>query len=166
MEDFRWVFVSNTSESRTAMILDSSLWISNETALNGTLHFNLSKDVETQVEIHIWNWKDSPMTEEIKQPTSNNKGSQMKGGDFQYQHQTLTLNNTIGLLLMSTLAFALLVALLRKQARYEELALQLARQRNPPTAEWCPWFQIGLVLANSWWPTQKWKVLNEQRSLT
>ena len=75
------------------------------------------------------------MTNEIKQPTSKNKGSQMKGGDFQYQHQTLTLNNTIGLLLMSTLAFALLVALLRKQARYEELALQLARRRNPPTAE-------------------------------
>ena len=75
------------------------------------------------------------VTEEIKQSTSNNEGSQPKGGGFQYQHQTVTLHNTIGLLFMSILAFTLLMALLRKQARYEELAVQLARQRNPPTAE-------------------------------
>ncbi len=75
------------------------------------------------------------MTEENKQSTSNNEGSQTKSGNFQYQHQTMTLHNTIGLLFMSILAFALLVALLRKQARYEELVVQLVRQRNPPTAE-------------------------------
>jgi hypothetical protein len=75
------------------------------------------------------------VTEESKQSTSKNEGSQPIGGDFQYQHQTLTLHNTIGLLLMSILVFALLVALLRKQARFEELAVQLARQRNPPTSE-------------------------------
>ena len=47
----------------------------------------------------------------------------------------MTLHNTIGLLFMSILAFTLLVALLRKQARYEELVVQWARQRNPQTAE-------------------------------
>lgn len=75
------------------------------------------------------------MTEDMKQSTSNNEVSQAKYGDFQYQYQTMTLHNTVGLLCMSILAFALFVALLHKQARFEELAVLLARQHNPPAAE-------------------------------
>jgi hypothetical protein len=69
------------------------------------------------------------MTEVLKQPSENNEGSQRTSGNSQYQHQTLTLHNTVGLVLMSILAFALLVALLYQQARYRELATQLAQHK-------------------------------------
>ncbi len=69
------------------------------------------------------------MTEKLTQSTANNKGSQRDGGTSQYQHPIVTLNNTAGVLFMSILAFALLVALLRQQAHYHELAVQLAKQR-------------------------------------
>ena len=39
----------------------------------------------------------------------------------QYQHQTMTLHNTVGLVFMSIFAFALLVVLVRQQRRYQEL---------------------------------------------
>jgi hypothetical protein len=69
------------------------------------------------------------MTEVPKQPFKNNEDSQRKSGYNQYQHQTLTLHNTLGLVFMSILAFALLVGLLRQQARYHELAMQLAQHK-------------------------------------
>ena len=72
------------------------------------------------------------MIEEPGRSNSNHEGLQPKGGDFQYQHQTVTLDNTIGLVLMSILAFALLVALLRKQARCDELAAQSSGRRVTP----------------------------------
>jgi hypothetical protein len=69
------------------------------------------------------------MTEKLTQPTTSNEGSQREGGTSHYQHQTVTLNNTVGMMFMSILAFALLVALLRQQARYHELTIQLAQQQ-------------------------------------
>jgi hypothetical protein len=69
------------------------------------------------------------MTEILKQPNMSSEGSKPERGDSQYQHQILTLNNTAGLVFMSILAFALLVALLRQQARYHELAVRLTRQQ-------------------------------------
>ena len=69
------------------------------------------------------------MTEKLTQPTLSNEGSPRERGASQYQHQTVTLNNTVGMLFMSILAFSLLVALLRQQKRYHELALQLAQQQ-------------------------------------
>jgi hypothetical protein len=68
------------------------------------------------------------MTDMLKQPTKSSEGSKPERGDRQYQHQILTLNNTAGLVFMSILAFALLVALLRQQARCHELAVRLAQQ--------------------------------------
>jgi hypothetical protein len=46
----------------------------------------------------------------------------------QYQHQTMTLHNTVGLVFMSIFAFALLIALVRQQRRYQELAVHLAKK--------------------------------------
>jgi len=68
------------------------------------------------------------MAEKLTQPTTSTEGSQREVGTSQYQHQIVTLNNTAGLVLMSILAFALLVALLRQQARNHALAVQLAQQ--------------------------------------
>jgi hypothetical protein len=48
----------------------------------------------------------------------------------QYQHQILTLNNTAGMVLMSLVALALLVALLRQDKRIQELAEKLAEMRT------------------------------------
>jgi hypothetical protein len=69
------------------------------------------------------------MTEIREQPRPNNEGPQSKSGYSQYQHQTLTIHDTLGLVLMSILAFALLVGLLRQQAHYHELATQLTRPK-------------------------------------
>jgi hypothetical protein len=69
------------------------------------------------------------MTEKFIQPTISNEGPKRGSGTGQYQHQIVTLNNTVGMIFMSILAFALLVALLRQQARYHELAVQLAQQQ-------------------------------------
>ena len=69
------------------------------------------------------------MNEKLTQSTASNEDSQREGGTSQYQHPIVILNNTAGVLFMSILAFALLVALLRQQAHYHELAVQLAKQQ-------------------------------------
>ena len=69
------------------------------------------------------------MTEMLEEPTMSNEGSQQKGDDSQYIHQTVTLHNTVGLVFMSILAFALLLALLRQQARYHELTKELWQRK-------------------------------------
>jgi len=56
-----------------------------------------------------------------------NEAPPQKNGHSQYQHQTLTLHNTVGLIFMSIFAMILLVALLRQQSRYQELVVQLAK---------------------------------------
>jgi hypothetical protein len=70
------------------------------------------------------------MVEMPKQQTMSSEDEQQKSGSSQYQHQTLTLHNTIGLMFMSIMAFALLAALLRQQRRNRELILQLAKQQK------------------------------------
>ena len=67
------------------------------------------------------------MLEELTELPDSSEYSQQSTGRSQYQHQTLTLHNTVGLVIMSLFAFALLVALLRQQTRYQELAVQLAK---------------------------------------
>jgi|GEM_PF-4632848 hypothetical protein len=69
------------------------------------------------------------MTEKLTQPTTSNEGSQREDRTSQYQQPIVTLNNTAGVLFISILAFSLLVALLRQQAHYHELAMQLAKQQ-------------------------------------
>jgi hypothetical protein len=49
------------------------------------------------------------------QPITADEKSARERGYSQYQHQTLTLNNTAGMVFMSFLAFVLLGALLRQQ---------------------------------------------------
>jgi hypothetical protein len=66
------------------------------------------------------------MPEKPLQPANGDKESPRERGNSQYQHQTLTLNNTAGMVCMSIIAFVLLVALLRQQRRYHELAMKLA----------------------------------------
>ncbi len=66
------------------------------------------------------------MLETSKQSASPDAGAKPEGYS-QYQHQTLTLDNTLGLLCMSILAFVLLLGLLRQQARYQKLVAQLAQ---------------------------------------
>lgn len=61
------------------------------------------------------------MTEELTEARRN-----------QYQHQTLTLHNTIGLVFMSIIAFVLLVALLRQQKRYDELIMKISATDKLP----------------------------------
>jgi hypothetical protein len=61
------------------------------------------------------------MTETVEQPTSSSENPLPVSGYGQYQRQTVTLNNTIGMMLMSVIAFTLLVSLLRQQARFHEL---------------------------------------------
>jgi succinate dehydrogenase hydrophobic anchor subunit len=67
------------------------------------------------------------MSENLESPQSNTAWP-FEGGHKQYQHQTWRFDNTTGLLLMSVLAFMLLVALLRQQARYHELAERWFKQ--------------------------------------
>ena len=69
------------------------------------------------------------MNEMLEGPTKSNEVAQAEGGHSQYQHQTWTFHNTIGLVLMSMLAFALLVGLLRQQARYQEFVKQVMQPR-------------------------------------
>ncbi|MGA2504602.1 MAG: hypothetical protein ABSG01_10980 [Anaerolineales bacterium] len=69
------------------------------------------------------------MTDKLTEPTTSNEDSKRERGYSQYQHQTLTLHNTVGMVLMSILAFALLAALLRQQARYHELAVHLGQKQ-------------------------------------
>lgn len=66
------------------------------------------------------------MPEKPSQPTTGDKESPRERGYSQYQHQTLTLNNTAGMVFMSIVAFVLLVVLVRQQRRYHELAMKLA----------------------------------------
>jgi hypothetical protein len=68
------------------------------------------------------------MTEVLDQPSKTSEDSQRKRGFTQYQYQTMALHNTLGLVFMSILAFALLVGLQREHARYRELAKQLAHR--------------------------------------
>jgi hypothetical protein len=70
------------------------------------------------------------MTEKLVQLPPDDENPLRASRNGQYQHQTLTLNNTAGMLFMSILAFALLAALMRQQKRYHELAVKLARQRD------------------------------------
>ena len=69
------------------------------------------------------------MTEFLKQPSTTNVDTQRTNGYSQYQPQTLTFYNTPGLIIISVLAFALLIGLLREHARYHELAKKLAQNK-------------------------------------
>jgi hypothetical protein len=66
------------------------------------------------------------MPEKSLQPIPGDKESQRERGNSQYQHQTVTLNNTVGMAIMSIFAIVLLVVLLRQQKRYHELVMELA----------------------------------------
>ncbi len=66
------------------------------------------------------------MPEKQHQPSDGDKEAARSRGDLQYQHQTLVLNNTAGVVLMSALAFVLLAALLRQHKLYRELAVKFA----------------------------------------
>jgi hypothetical protein len=66
------------------------------------------------------------MPEKPSQPITGDKESPRERGYSQYQHQTLTLNNTVGMVFMSIFAFVLLLVLLRQQKRYHELVMKLA----------------------------------------
>ena len=68
------------------------------------------------------------MNEEHTDAIDSNAASAQPRGHSQYQHQTMTLHNTVGLVLMSIFAFVLLVILLRQQTRYQELAEKLVNQ--------------------------------------
>jgi hypothetical protein len=68
------------------------------------------------------------MTEELAAFIDNPESLQPTGGRSQYQHQTMTLHNTVGLFFMSILAFALLLALLRQHKRYDELIERFSKQ--------------------------------------
>ncbi len=50
-----------------------------------------------------------------------------ENGRSQYQHQSLTLNNTVGMVIMSAFAISLLVALMRLQRCYHELVRKLVK---------------------------------------
>lgn len=67
------------------------------------------------------------MLETSKQSAPPDAGAKPENGYSQYQHQTLTLDNTLGLLCVSILAFVLLLGLLRQQARYQKLVAQLSQ---------------------------------------
>lgn len=69
------------------------------------------------------------MSEEHIASSTSNKDAKKKNGNTQYQHQTLTLNDTVGLIIMSLLALALLAGLLSQQKRYQKLVEQLAKQQ-------------------------------------
>ena len=69
------------------------------------------------------------MTEIHNQPSLNDEEGQRKTGYGQYQHQTMNLDNTIGLIFMSILSIIMLAGLLRQQARSHELAVRLAQQK-------------------------------------
>jgi len=60
------------------------------------------------------------MSEEPNQPEST-PTTKHPGGFTQLQNQPVTLHNTVGLLIMSVMAFVLLFALLRLQGRYEDV---------------------------------------------
>jgi hypothetical protein len=66
------------------------------------------------------------MNEELTEAIDSNEALAQSSGRHQYQHQTMTLHNTVGLVFMSIFAFILLVALLRQQTRYQALAVELA----------------------------------------
>ena len=69
------------------------------------------------------------MNERLAEAIDNNDVLTPAHGRSQYQHQTMTLHNTVGLVFMSIFAFILLVALLRQQTRYQELAVKLAKSQ-------------------------------------
>ena len=69
------------------------------------------------------------MNETQKQPSETAANAQTPHGYSQYQHQTLLLDNTLGLVFMSLVAFILLIGLLRQQARYHKLATQLSQTK-------------------------------------
>ena len=68
------------------------------------------------------------MTEGLEKLTGNPESLQPEGGRSHFQQQTLTLHNTVGLVFMSILSFALLIALLRQQRRYDDLIAQISKQ--------------------------------------
>jgi hypothetical protein len=71
------------------------------------------------------------MSTELSPVTAQDQDLQNKRryGSYQYQYQTLTLHNSLGLVFMSALALALLIALFRQQARYQELIEKLAQKQ-------------------------------------
>lgn len=68
------------------------------------------------------------MSDMPEQASENEEDLQPVWRRGQYQHQTMTLHNTVGLVFMSILALALLLALLRQQKRYQELVFRLAQK--------------------------------------
>jgi len=65
-----------------------------------------------------------------KQAMQDDENLQPGGEPNQYQHQTMTLHNTVGLVFMSIFSFVLLMVLARQQARYHELAARWAEKND------------------------------------
>jgi hypothetical protein len=72
------------------------------------------------------------MTEELADSIGNTESLQPEVGRSHFQQQTLTLHNTVGLIFMSILAFALFIALLRQQKHYDDLIAQFSKQKLTP----------------------------------
>ena len=69
------------------------------------------------------------MLDELEQPIESKADSKPEREFSQYQPQTVSLHDTIGVIVLGIVAITMLFALLRQQRYYRDLALRLTQHQ-------------------------------------